>query len=308
MQPNPVRLGTRGSPLALAQATEVRQRLLTAWGEDAPLIDIVVIKTSGDQILDRPLAEVGGKGLFTKEIEDALLSGSIDFAVHSSKDMPTVLPDGLVLDHFLPREDVHDAFISLKHASLEAMPAGSVVGTASLRRQAQVKRIRPDLEVVTYRGNVQSRLRKLEEGVVDATLLALAGLNRLGMAHVATEILNTDDFLPAVGQGAIGIETRAGDRAIHTLIERIHHEATAIALRAERALLGALDGSCRTPIAGHAAIEADTLTLSAMILTPDGRTVHADTLSGPLGEAAAIGRVLGLTLKERGGPRFFEGI
>jgi hydroxymethylbilane synthase len=305
VQSSPVRLGTRGSPLALAQAHEVRERLATALGDGAPEIEIVVIKTSGDRILDRPLSEVGGKGLFTKEIEDALLDGSIDFAVHSSKDMPTTLPDGLVLDHFLPREDVRDVFISLKHGSLADLPAGAVVGTASLRRQALVRRLRPDVEVVTYRGNVQSRLRKLEEGVVDATLLALAGLNRLAMSHVATEILDAERFPPAVGQGAIGIESRAGDARVHALLSAIHHDRTAAALVAERAFLAALDGSCRTPIAGHATLGDDGLTLSGMILTPDGVTVHEDRIVGPAADGAAMGHDLGLRLKARGGPDFF---
>lgn len=305
MQSLPVRLGTRGSPLALAQAHEVRDRIAAGMGEGAPQVEIVVIKTSGDRILDRPLAEVGGKGLFTREIEDALLDGSIDFAVHSSKDMPTTLPDGLVLDHFLPREDVRDVFISPRHGSIAALPSGAVVGTASLRRQALVRRLRPDLDVVTYRGNVQSRLRKLEEGVVDGTLLALAGLNRLAMAHVATEILDLEDFPPAVGQGAIGIESRAGDERIHALLAAIHHAPTAAALSAERAFLAALDGSCRTPIAGHARLDGNDITLSGMILTPDGVTVHAGRRRGPAADGAALGRDLGRELKALGGPDFF---
>jgi hydroxymethylbilane synthase len=306
VQSSTVRLGTRGSPLALAQAGEVRDRLASALGEGAPPIEIVVIKTSGDQILDRPLADVGGKGLFTKEIEEALLAGSIDFAVHSSKDMPTMLPDGLVLDHFLPREDVRDVFISLRHGSLLEMPKGAVVGSASLRRHALVKRLRPDLEVVTYRGNVQSRLRKLADGAVDATLLALAGLNRLGMAHVATEILDLDHFPPAVGQGAIGIETRAGDTRTHALLAAIHHAPTAAALVAERAFLAALDGSCRTPIAGHAVVDGGMLELAGMILTPDGATVHTGRTHGPVADGRNLGIELGEKLKALGGADFFD--
>jgi hydroxymethylbilane synthase len=305
VQSSPLRLGTRGSPLALAQANEVRDRLLAALGETAPPIEIAVIKTTGDQILDRPLSEVGGKGLFTKEIEEALLDGSIDFAVHSSKDMPTVLPAGLVLDHFLPREDVRDVFIAHRHASFAALPTGAVVGTASLRRQALVKRLRPDLEVVTYRGNVQSRLRKLEEGVVDATLLALAGLNRLGLADVATEVLDIDDFPPAVGQGAIGIESRIGDERVHAVLAAIHHAPTATALKAERAFLDALDGSCRTPIAGHGVVDGERMSLFGMILTPDGAVTHQDRMTGPVADGIDIGRELGLRLKALGGPGFF---
>ncbi len=305
MQTNPVRLGTRGSPLALAQAHEVKGRLEAAFGAEAPPIEIVVIRTSGDRIQDRPLSEVGGKGLFTKEIEEALLDGSIDFAVHSSKDMPTVLPDGLVLDHFLPREDVRDVFVSRRHASLKGLPAGSVVGTASLRRQALVKRLRPDLQVITYRGNVQTRLRKLDEGEADATLLALAGLKRLGMADVATEILGLGDFPPAVGQGAIGLESRAGDARVASLLSAIHDGATAVALVTERAMLNALDGSCRTPIAGHAVVEGDRVHLSGLILTPDGVRVHAAEGSASAGDGAALGQDVGARLKAAGGPDFF---
>lgn len=305
MQTNPVRLGTRGSPLALAQAHEVRDRLQAAWGDEAPPIEIVVIKTSGDRILDRPLAEVGGKGLFTKEIEDQLIDGSVDFAVHSSKDMPTVLPDGLVLEHFLPREDVRDVFVSRRHASLRTLPAGAVVGTASLRRQALVKRLRPDLSVITYRGNVQTRLRKLDEGEADATLLALAGLKRMGMEGVATEVLSLEDFPPAVGQGAIGIESRAGDARVGRLLARIHHMETAVALATERAMLDALDGSCRTPIAGHATLSGDRVHLTGLILTPDGSQVHAADGTASLGDATLLGRDVGARLKALGGPGFF---
>lgn len=284
----------------------MRDRLAAALGRDCPAIEIEIIKTTGDQILDRPLSEVGGKGLFTREIEEALLAGRIDLAVHSSKDMPTLLPDGLVLDHYLPREDVRDAFVSLRHASLAALPAGAVVGTASLRRQALVRRLRPDLKVVTFRGNVQSRLRKLEEGVVDATLLAIAGLNRLGLADRATELLPVDRFLPAVGQGAIGIETRAGDRRIHDLVDRIHHADTAAALAAERAFLAALDGSCRTPIAGHATVGGGRLSLEGLILAEDGSVAHGDVVEGAVADGPALGRGLGETLRTRGGPDFFR--
>ena len=230
LQERPVlRIGSRGSPLALAQAREAKDRLATAAGLDGARIEIKVIRTTGDVIQDRPLAEAGGKGLFTKEIEEALLSGSIDLAVHSAKDMPTVLPPGLVLAGFLPREDARDAFICRKADSLDALPAGAVVGTASLRRQAMVKRLRQDLDVVTLRGNVETRLRKLDAGEVDATLLAVAGLKRLGLLSAATAILDPDDFLPAVGQGAIGIETRADDDASRTLVAAINDADTATA-------------------------------------------------------------------------------
>jgi hydroxymethylbilane synthase len=305
MSSNMVRIGTRGSALALAQAHETRERLAAVTGRAVETFEIVVIKTSGDRILDRPLSEVGGKGLFTKEIEEALLDGSIDLAVHSSKDMPTVLPDGLIISAFLPREDVRDAFLSPKAGSLAELPAGSVVGTSSLRRRAMVKRLRPDLEVVEFRGNVQSRLRKLEEGVADATLLANAGLKRLGLEAEVTSLIEVADFLPAVGQGAICIESRAGDAATNAMLAQIHHAETATALIAERAFLRELDGSCRTPIAGLARVEGDTVHFDGLILKTDGSEAHAISRSGPAAEAEAIGREAGATLKAIGGPDFF---
>jgi hydroxymethylbilane synthase len=305
MSETKVRIGTRGSALALAQAHETRDRLAAATGRSPDLFEIVVIKTSGDRILDRPLSEVGGKGLFTKEIEEALLDRSIDLAVHSSKDMPTVLPDGLEITAFLPREDVRDAFLSKRAKSLADLPAGAVVGTSSLRRRAMVRRLRPDLEVVEFRGNVQSRLRKLEEGVADATLLANAGLRRLGLETEIASLIATEDFLPAVGQGAICIESRADDEATRALVGLIHHADTATALTLERAFLRVLDGSCRTPIAGLARVEGDTVRFDGLILRPDGSEAHAVTRSGPVGEAEAIGREAGEHLKRLGGPDFF---
>jgi len=305
MSETKVRIGTRGSALALAQAHETRDRLAAATGRSPDLFEIVVIKTSGDRILDRPLSEVGGKGLFTKEIEEALLDRSVDLAVHSSKDMPTVLPDGLEITAFLPREDVRDAFLSRKAKSLADLPAGSVVGTSSLRRRAMVRRLRPDLEVVEFRGNVQSRLRKLEEGVADATLLANAGLRRLGLETEIASLIETEDFLPAVGQGAICIESRADDDATRALVGLIHHADTATALTLERAFLRVLDGSCRTPIAGLARVEGDIVRFDGLILRPDGSEAHAVTRSGPVTEAEAIGREAGEHLKRLGGPDFF---
>lgn len=305
MSQTKVRIGTRGSALALAQAHETRERLAAATGRGSDDFEIVVIKTSGDRILDRPLSEVGGKGLFTKEIEEALLDRSIDLAVHSSKDMPTVLPDGLVISAYLPREDVRDAFLSNKAKTLADLPAGSVVGTSSLRRRAQVRRLRPDLELVEFRGNVQSRLRKLADGVADATLLANAGLRRLGLDAEIASLIETEDFLPAVGQGAICIESRAGDDATHDLVGRIHHPDTAAALTLERAFLRVLDGSCRTPIAGLARVTGDTLRFDGLILRPDGSQAHAIARSGPVGDAEAIGREAGEVLKRLGGPDFF---
>jgi hydroxymethylbilane synthase len=300
-----LRIGTRGSPLALAQAHAVRDRLAAAHGWDQAAIEVRAIRTSGDLIQDRPLAEAGGKGLFTKEIEQALIDGAIDLAVHSAKDMPTVLPDGLVLAACLAREDVRDAFISRKASDLRALPAESVVGTSSLRRQAQVLRLRPDLRVANFRGNVETRLRKLDQGVADATLLALAGLKRLGLAHAATAILPVEEFLPAVGQGAIAIETRAADARVRDLVAGVDHADTSAALAAERAFLAVLDGSCRTPIAGHAAVTGASLQFRGMILRPDGSEAHETACAGSRDDAAAVGAEAGRELKRRAPADFF---
>jgi hydroxymethylbilane synthase len=300
-----LRIGTRGSPLALWQAHEVRARLAAAHGVAPEAIAIAVIKTSGDIIQDRPLSEVGGKGLFTKEIEQALSDGRIDLAVHSSKDMPTALPDGLILAACLPREDVRDAFISRKAATLAELARGAVVGTASLRRQALVKRLRPDLQVVSFRGNVETRLKKLEDGVVDATLLALAGLKRLGRENAATSVLDVDTFLPAVGQGAIGIETRADDRLTRDRVAAIGDPDTLAALTTERAFLAVLDGSCRTPIAGHARVAGSTMAFRGLILRPDGSEALETSRSGALADAVALGADAGRELKGRAAPDFF---
>lgn len=300
-----VKIGTRGSPLALAQAHEVRDRLVAAHGIAADTVEIVVISTAGDRILDRPLAEVGGKGLFTKEIEAQLKSGEIDIAVHSSKDMPTQLPDGLALTAFLEREDPRDAFIGKAAPRLADLPEGAVVGTSSLRRQALVRRARPDVDVVQFRGNVQTRLKKLEDGVADATLLANAGLRRLGMADKITDLIDMDIFPPAPGQGAICIESRQGDPRTDALVEPLNHRATHIALSCERAYLAALDGSCRTPIAGHACVDGDTIHLAGTILTPDGQTSHDVTMDGRASDPESLGRSAGDALRERAGPDFF---
>ena len=286
-----LRIGSRGSPLALVQAREVKSRLVAAAGLDAERVEIKVIRTTGDLVQDRPLADAGGKGLFAKEIEEALLAGVIDLAVHSSKDLPTFLPAGLTLAGFLPREDARDAFISRKAKTLRDLAPGSVVGTASPRRQAFIKRLRPDVAVVTLRGNVETRLRKLDAGEVDATLLALAGLKRLGLLSAATAILELDEFLPAVAQGAIGIETRADD--------------TATALAAERAFLAVLDGSCRTPIGGHAAVRGDAIRFHGMIAKPDGSRSFEVVREGGREQAAALGAEAGRELKDRAGADFF---
>jgi hydroxymethylbilane synthase len=300
-----LRIGTRGSPLALYQAHETQRRLSEHHGIPVEAIEIRVIKTSGDRIQDRALSEAGGKGLFTKEIEDALLAGSIDLAVHSSKDMPTVLPDGLAIATFLEREDVSDALIAPRAGTLRDLPQGAVIGTASLRRQALVKRIRPDLRTELIRGNVETRLRKIEAGEADATLLALAGLKRLGLEAHATEIFAPEDFLPAVGQGAICIETRIEDGRVRPMVEAVGHPDTSTCVAMERAFLGELDGSCRTPIAGHATISQGAIAFRGMILKPDGSQVHETTRWGPAAEALALGRSAGAELKAKGGPSFF---
>jgi len=306
LQSNPLRIGTRGSALALAQAHETRDRLMAAHSLPESAFEIVVIKTSGDRIQDRPLSEVGGKGLFTKEIEEALLDGRIDLAVHSSKDMPTVLPSGLELTAFLPREDVRDAFLSPKAKTLTELPHGAVVGSSSLRRQAMIKRLRPDIEVVMYRGNLQTRLRKLAEGEVDATLLAAAGLKRLGLESEITSLLEIDEFLPAVGQGAICIESRTDDDDTRQKLAAIHDPETQVRLDAERAFLSVLDGSCRTPIGGLATIDAGQLHFKGIVLKPDGTEVHATSGSGTPENAVEIGISAGETLKARMSPGFFS--
>jgi hydroxymethylbilane synthase len=299
-----LRIGTRGSPLALAQANETKARLLAAHADlDASGIEIVVIKTSGDRIQDRPLAEAGGKGLFTKEIEEALLDRRIDLAVHSMKDVPTVLPDGLVMAAFLPREDPRDALIGA--ASIAALPEGAVIGTASLRRQAILLHKRPDLRIVSLRGNVQTRLAKLREGQVQATLLALAGLRRLGLEREITGIIEPEEMLPAVAQGAIGIECRADDEPTRTRLYALNDPTTEVRVSAERALLAALDGSCRTPIAALAILTGDALHLRALIVTPDGRRAEATVRDGAVADAARLGLDAGAELKRRGGPDFF---
>jgi hydroxymethylbilane synthase len=300
-----LRVGSRGSPLALVQAREVQARLAAAAGIDAARIEIKVIRTTGDVVVDRPLADAGGKGLFTKEIEEALLAGSIDLAVHSSKDLPTILPRGLVLAAFPPREDPRDAFISHKAATLGELPPGAVVGTSSPRRQALIKKRRPDATVVTLRGNVETRLRKLEAGEVDATLLAVAGLKRLGLLSAATAILDVDEFLPAVGQGAIGIETRADDAGTRALVETIDDADTKAALVAERAFLAVLDGSCRTPIGGHAKLDGGILRFRGIIVKPDGSEAFEVWREGRRERAAELGADAGRELRDRASADFF---
>ncbi|MGA7116783.1 MAG: hydroxymethylbilane synthase [Hyphomicrobium sp.] len=307
MQERHVRIGTRGSALALAQAHEVRARLMAAHGLPETAFEIVVIKTTGDMILDRPLAEVGGKGLFTKEIEEALFEKRIDLAVHSMKDMQTALPDGLTIGATLPREDVRDAFISLKHKSFDSLPEGAVVGTSSLRRQAQIKRIRPDLQIVGFRGNVQTRLTKLRDEVAEATFLACAGLRRLGLADHITAAVPIESMLPAVAQGAIGIEIRIDDEDTAALIAPMNDETSALCVTAERAFLATLEGSCRTPIAGLARLEGGTLTFQGETLSPDGRLQVVSMKTGPASSAADLGVTVADDILSRGGREVLQG-
>jgi hydroxymethylbilane synthase len=304
-----LRIGSRGSPLALIQARQVQQALAKACGGAPEAIEIKIIRTSGDKIQDRPLADAGGKGLFTKEIEEALLSGAIDFAVHSSKDIPAVLPAGLMLAGFLPREDPRDALVGGKAKTvaetLAELPRNALVGTSSPRRQALLKRARPDLRVAPLRGNVETRLRKIDAGEVDVGILAVAGLKRLGLFSSAAAALDVEEFLPAVGQGAIAIETRADDEAACRLAAAIDDADTHIALAAERAFLAALGGSCRTPIAGHARVHGDTVTFRGLLVTPDGSDAVEASRQGRRADAAALGADAGHDIKSRAGAAFF---
>lgn len=300
-----LRIGTRGSPLAIVQARMVRAQLAAVARLSEDALELVVIRTTGDTILDRPLAEEGGKGLFTKEIEDALLDGRVDLAVHSAKDMPTVLPKGLVLAACLEREDPRDVFVSHKAHSLAELPLGASLGTASLRRQAIAKRARSDLRILPLRGNVETRLKKLDAGEVDATLLALAGLKRLGLTEHTTAVMSVDEFLPAVGQGAIGIETRDDNKRVRDLLARVDHSDTSSAVTCERAFLAALGGSCKTPIAGYAIISDDSVQFRGLIARPDGTAAHDIAGIGKRKDASAIGAEAGRELKHRAGPGFF---
>jgi len=306
------KIGTRGSPLAKAQAYQTRDRLKKAFPElvaDGAL-EIIIIKTTGDKVLDKPLADIGGKGLFTKEIDDALLSGRIDIAVHSMKDVPTYLPEGTILPCNLPREDVRDAFISTKYKSIRDLPDGAIIGSASLRRQAQILQINPTLKCVNFRGNVQSRIRKLQEDVVDATLLAYAGLRRLEMTEHISEVIPEKEMLPAVAQGAIGIACRTGDEQQEKYLAALNHEDTRIAVVTERAFLTALDGSCRTPIAGYARNVDGKMVFDGLVAQPDGSQCYTCHQVGEWSAEAgeALGTLEGDKLKKEAGDKFFEGL
>jgi hydroxymethylbilane synthase len=308
LQAAKIRIGTRGSPLALAQAHEVQARLEAAHGPGRLAFEVRAIKTTGDRIQDRPLAEAGGKGLFTKEIEEALIAGEVDIAVHSMKDMPTELPAGLTLAAFLPREDVRDALICTKAGSLGELPGGAVVATSSLRRQAQVRHLRPDLTVVSMRGNVETRLRKLGEGAADATLLALAGLNRLGLAHRAAGPVPVEEMLPAVAQGAIGVEIRADDPARAKLLAPINHQPTALAVTAERAFLAKLEGSCRMPIAALGELTGGHFAFRGMILSPDGSRCYKARREGRPEEALQLAEDAAAEVLAQAGPEFLRAL
>jgi hydroxymethylbilane synthase len=293
-----IRIGTRASPLALAQAYETRDRLMKAHGLAEEQFEIVKIITTGDRVLGQPLAEIGGKGLFTQEIEEALISGAVDLAVHSMKDVPTALPDGLEIAAMLPREDPRDAFISLTAKSLRDLPKGAIIGSSSLRRTAQAHTVRPDLLPVQFRGNVQTRLRKLEEGVAAGTFLAVAGLHRLGLAQHITEVMSLDDMLPAVAQGAIGIEIKSSNTRARQLVDAIQDANTGVAVSCERAFLTELEGSCRTPIAGHAQLINGEVHFRGQVFSADGGKQAQDAGKSSLQNAAALGVEIAKRLKD----------
>ena len=301
---SPIKIGSRASPLALRQAEEVRNALVANQPELQ--VDIIEISTAGDRIQDRTLAAIGGKGLFTKEIEQALLDGEVDICVHSAKDMLTEFPPGLMLGPILRREDTRDGLISHSGQKLSEMPSGAVIGTASLRRQAQILAMRPDLKVIPFRGNVQTRLRKLDEGQADATLLAVAGLKRLDRMDVLTQLFDPETILPAVGQGAIALELRADDEKSMGAAEPLNDIKSATEVAMERAFLAVLDGSCRTPIAGIATanIDADRIKFRGLIAKPDGSMVHSTTREGTIKDSIDMAKDAGLELKTEAGPNF----
>lgn len=306
MQIKPFKIGTRGSPLALYQAREARSRLMDAHKLPEENFEIVILSTKGDRITNQSLADIGGKGLFTLELEEQLLDGRLDFAVHSSKDMATTLPDGLHISAYLPREDVRDAFIGRDAKTITDLPQNALVGTSSMRRQAILRSIRPDLRVTIFRGLVGTRLQKLENGEVDATLLAYAGMKRLNIADKATQVLDVSEFMPAPGQGAICIESRIGDARVGQLLDPINHKETQTSLTCERAFLRALDGSCRTPIAGYTKIDGDDLHFQGMILSDDGAIRYDIEKQGPVEQAEQIGKDAGNTLRKQAGNDFFK--
>ncbi len=294
-----IKIGTRGSALALAQSRWVADRI--AGRNPGCRVELVVIKTTGDKITNVPLAQIGGKGLFIKEIEEALLTGQVDLAVHSLKDMPAEVPQGLILGAVPPREDCRDAFISSRYANLSEIPAGGRVGTGSLRRRVQLLHRRPDLEIVPLRGNVDTRLKKMETLGLDALILAAAGLNRLGLAHLYRGLVPEADMLPAVGQGALGLEVRTADRQLRDRLAFLDDPSTRLAVTAERAFLARLEGGCVVPVAALGRVEGDVLHLEALISDLEGRRVLRDQRTAPLAEAGALGTRLAEDLLDRGG-------
>jgi hydroxymethylbilane synthase len=297
-------IGSRGSKLALAQATWVKERLEHLRPELQ--LEIAVIKTSGDLFSEAPLSQIGGKGLFTKEIEEALLGSKIDLAVHSLKDLPTVLPNGLCLAAVSEREDARDGFVSNKWRSLDELPQGAVVGTSSLRRHSQLMRIRSDLEIRNLRGNLDTRLRKLDEGSYDAIILACAGLIRLGLAHRITKKISTSQICPAIGQGALGIETRAGDTSVINAIQSLNHIETELATQAERAFLRRLGGGCQVPIAAFGRVEGRELHLEGVVASIDGKQIYRHSVHSVLNEAETLGIGLAESLLAMGAGQVLE--
>jgi hydroxymethylbilane synthase len=296
-----IKIGTRGSPLALAQARETRARLMGALRREESSFELVIIKTTGDMVRDRPLSEIGGKGLFTKELEEALLDGRIDVAVHSMKDMPAQMPLGLSVASVLPREDVRDAFISFAAKDLRSLPQGARLGSSSVRRTAQALRIRPDLVPVPFRGNVETRLHKLKDGVADATFLAAAGLKRLGLAAHITALIDINVMLPAIAQGAIGLQIKQGNVAISNVVSLVDHAESHVAVSCERAFMAALDGSCRMPIAGYASLVGGEISFRGEALTLDGKQAFTASRQGAIADAAMLGRDAGEEVKAKGG-------
>jgi hydroxymethylbilane synthase len=303
LQTGPIRIGTRGSRLALVQASEARDRLIAAHGLAPDEVEIVTITTTGDRIRDRPLADIGGKALFAKEIEEALRDGGIDLAVHSMKDMPGDATPGLTIAAFLPREDPRDAFMSRVAGDVMALPRGARLGSSSVRRIAQLKAIRPDLVDLPFRGNVETRLAKLDRGEADATVLACAGLRRLGLDHEITVAMAPEIMLPAVAQGAIGVQVREGDDRMHELVAPLNDAPTAYQMAAERAFLIVLEGSCRTPLAGHAVLDGDRIAFRGMALVLDGSEVFEARREGAVGDAVALGREAGEEVRRLAGSK-----
>lgn len=303
MKQKHIRIGTRGSRLAIVQANQVRKELVQA-NPGLPIPEVITIKTTADHITNMLLAEIGGKGLFTKEIEQALLDEEIDIAVHSMKDVETQVPEGLVVDCFLEREDPRDALLGAE--SVEKLPRGARIGTSSIRRSAQLLSIRPDVEISLLRGNVDTRLKKLDTGEIDAMILAIAGLKRIGQEDKIGTSLEPSEFVPAVSQGVIGIQRRLSDYSIATILAPLNHTPTSICVAAERSMLGALDGSCRTPIGGLATIESDKINLSGMLVWPDGSGLKSFSYIGGILEPVLVGQIVGDELRRLAGPKFFK--